>query len=167
MSNLRRFFKPGYTCFLTNVTHERRPVLVEHIDLYHAALETARTRSPFETVAWCVLPDHFHIIAASHADNLPEVMRRLKLSFSTQLRGRLGMKSGRIWQYRFWDHIIRDQEDLNRHIDYVHYNPVKHGYTQSPFAWSHSSIHSFLQDGCYEQDWGMREDVMSDGEFGE
>jgi REP-associated tyrosine transposase len=72
-----------------------------------------------------------------------------------------------IWQRRFWDHIIRNQTDLNKHIDYIHYNPVKHGYVNSPFEWEYSSIHVYRDKGYYQSDWGMKEDLNIGGEFGE
>jgi len=167
MSNLRRYFKEANLVFLTNVTLDRKPLLVKHIDLFHDAIKSTRQSSPFEAIAWVVLPDHFHMIVRAERENPSALMRRLKLSFSTRLRGRIGVVSGRIWQYRFWDHIIRDQNDMNRHIDYIHYNPVKHGLVRSPFDWPHSSAHSYLQEGCYTLEWGMREPVDISGEFGE
>ncbi len=79
----------------------------------------------------------------------------------------MGRTDGRVWQHRFWDHIIRDDDDLNNHTDYIHYNPVKHGFVTSPFDWPHSSIHRFLEMGNYTLDWGRREDVLFVGDFGE
>ncbi|MBU1318260.1 MAG: transposase [candidate division Zixibacteria bacterium] len=153
--------------FLTNVTLDRKPLLAKHIDLFREAIESTQQRSPFEAIAWVILPDHFHMIVLAERENPSALMCRLKLSYSTRLRGRIGMVSGRIWQYRFWDHIIRDQNDMNRHIDYIHYNPVKHGLVRSPFDWPHSSIHDYLQRGYYAPDWGVREPEYLSGEFGE
>ena len=153
--------------FLTNVTLDRQPLLVEHIDLFHLAVETARGRSAFEMVAWVVLPDHFHCVIESAADSPSQIMRHLKLSFSTRLRNRLHVRSGRVWQYRFWDHVIRSQEDLNRHIDYVHYNPVKHGLVASPGMWPYSSFGEYVREGFYRADGGVRERIAMEGSFGE
>lgn len=69
----------------------------------------------------------------------------------------------KLWQDRYWDHIIRDQEDLNKHIDYIHYNPVKHGYSNSPFDWDLSSIKEF----DYQEDWGVNKDIYFEEDFGE
>ncbi len=74
---------------------------------------------------------------------------------------------GKIWQRRFWDHVIRDQNDLNKHIDYIHYNPVKHGLIKSPFEWEYSSIHNFCAEGYYSLDWGVKDKPDMDGEYGE
>jgi len=94
-------------------------------------------------------------------------MRRVKLSFSANYRKRLGFREGRVWQYRFWDRIIRDEEELNRHTDYIHYNPVKHGLSQSPFEWQFSSAALFLEKGLYAPDWGVSGSVQIEGDFGE
>jgi putative transposase len=85
------------------------------------------------------------------------------MSFGLLWRKRNGLDSGRIWQNRFWDHIIRDQKDMNRHIDYVHFNPAKHGYVNSPFNWTYSSIHEYHEEGFYSRDWGLR--VIPDNKY--
>ena len=89
------------------------------------------------------------------------------LKVSARYRIRNKSTSGRIWQYRFWDHIIRDQNDLNKHIDYIHYNPVKHNLVQNPFEWKYSSIHEFKIEGYYSDDWGVKDRLTFKGEFGE
>ncbi len=83
------------------------------------------------------------------------------------MRYRLNYGDGRVWQNRFWDHIIRDQNDMNRHLDYVHYNPVKHGHVHSAMTWEHSSFRQFVQDGFYGEDWGQVDSPKFEGEFGE
>ncbi|MEW5794757.1 MAG: transposase [Candidatus Zixiibacteriota bacterium] len=117
--------------------------------------------------AWVVLPDHMHMLVHVSDGDISSIVRRIKLSFSTNLRARLGMREGRIWQYRFWDRIMRDQDDLNKHIDYIHYNPVKHGLIDNPFMWRFSSAADYLKDGYYQSDWGVREPIEFEGEFGE
>jgi putative transposase len=94
-------------------------------------------------------------------------MKSFKLSFSENLRKRFNYKIKKVWQYRFWDHIIRDQNDLNKHINYIHYNPVKHGYIHNPFEWSYSSINDYLKQGYYQKGWGQKEEMNFEGEFGE
>ena len=89
------------------------------------------------------------------------------MTFSASLRSELGVRSGRVWQYRFWDHIIRDQIDLNKHIDYIHYNPVRHGLTTSPFDWKESSFDEYYKRGLYPDDWGVKEVIKFEGDFGE
>jgi putative transposase len=82
-------------------------------------------------------------------------------------RERQKIYRARVWQSRFWDHIIRDQKDWNNHVDYIHYNPVKHGQVKSPLAWKNSSIHQYYERGYYSQDWGTVEKLQFDGDYGE
>jgi putative transposase len=72
-----------------------------------------------------------------------------------------------IWQKRFYDHIIRDQKDFNYHIDYIHYNPVKHGHVENPFDWNFSSLNGYFKEGHYAKDWGVNTELKFDGDFGE
>jgi putative transposase len=167
MTNIRRYFRPGNVYFLTHVTHERIPILVDNSDLLWQALQSVNSNLRFDIVAWVVLPDHFHLVIDPVDNNVSRLMKGVKLSFSTNYRKRVGMRSGRMWQYRFWDHVIRDQADLNRHVDYIHYNPVKHRLTASPFEWEHSSIHKYFREGYYPDDWGMKEPLEFEGAFGE
>lgn len=166
MTNIRRYWQDAHTCFMTHVTYKRLPVLVEHFDLFWQAVTKTRERDRFDLLAWVVLPDHCHLLVASGHANPSLFVRKFKLSFSTSLRGRVGQRAGRTWQYRFWDHIIRSQDDLNRHIDYIHYNPVKHGLVIAASDYQYSSFHDYHRDGVYSADWG-REAIEFDGEFGE
>ena len=167
MTYIRRYFKPGNTCFLTHVTYQRMPILVGHFDLLWQTLESANETSRLGIIAWVVLPDHFHLVMDPFDNDLSKHMKRVKLSFSTNYRKRMGLRKGRVWQYRFWDHIIRDQVDMNRHVDYIHYNAVKHGLVTSPFQWQFSSIHSYFNKGLYQHDWGVKEPKRFEGSFGE
>ena len=167
MTNIRRYFKAGNIYFLTHVTYDRVPILVDQFDLLWQAIQSARKETPFEFIAWDVLPDHLHMIIDPLDNDLSSLMKRMKLTFSTNYRKRIGMRRGRAWQYRFWDHIIRDHHDLNHHVDYVHYNPVKHGLTVSPLQWEYSSIHDYFKEGFYPEDWGVRELLEFEGFFGE
>ena len=167
MSKLRRFRKEGDLCFVTAVTFERHPVLIENIDLLLHSFEEIRRRTPFHLPAWVILPQHFHIILNPSGADISKLLQRIKMSFAASYRKRLGMHSGRVWQHRFWDHIIRDDEDLNRHIDYIHYNPVKHGLVKSAFLWPHSSLNDYIRRGFYGEDWGGDGSITIEGEFGE
>ncbi|MCK5124995.1 MAG: transposase [candidate division Zixibacteria bacterium] len=140
MTNIRRFINDEYIYFLTHVTYKRRPILVKHFDLLMESIISYQKKEKYELISWVVLPDHMHLLIKLRDKRLPELMRKIKLSFSMKLRKRLQQRGGRIWQYRYWDHVIRDKIDLNTHIDYIHYNPVKHGYTKRPFDWKYSSM---------------------------
>ncbi len=143
------------------------PILIDQFDLLWPAIQTVKKEMPFDLIAWVVLSDHLHMVIDPLENDLSSLMKRIKLSFSTSYRKRAGRREGRVWQYRFWDHIIRDQSDMNRHIDYIHYNSVKHGLTASPFDWKYSSIHEYLRDGYYPKDWGVEGVLEFEGAFGE
>ena len=101
-----------------------------------------RSWKEIELLAWVVLPDHFHAIL-----DVGEY--------------------GRVWQNRFWDHIIRDQDDMNRHLDYIHFNPVKHGIVDDPFEYEYSSLNDFYRQGYYERNWRVGKEIHFNGEYGE
>jgi len=167
MSILRRYQRDGDRYFITNVTYKRNPILVENIDLFWKGFDTVKEKSIYDIMAWVVLPDHFHLVIDPKGQDISNIVQRIKMSFGALWRKRMGLFSGRVWQNRFWDHIIRDQKDLNRHIDYIHFNPVKHGYVNSPYDWPHSSIHKYYEEGFYSRDWGLMEVIEFQGEFGE
>jgi putative transposase len=121
---------------------------------------------PFEVDAMVILPDHLHCIWILPDDDSDFSVRwRLVKSAFTRNRpmssagvisdSRLKKKERGIWQRRFWEHMIRDEADLNRHRDYVHYNPVKHGLAASPKEWPYSSFKRFVKEGLYLEDWGQ------------
>jgi putative transposase len=167
MSNLRRYHTIGNYYFVTNVTIDRAPILVGNIDLYKKAIDRTCQRCHAEILAWVVLPDHLYLILDPRTSNLSDVMKAFKQDFGFLYRQRVGARSGRIWQLRFWDHIIRDQDDMNRHVDYIHYNPVKHGLVRAVREYSHSSFADFVRAGFYQMDWSDKGAMRSEGQFGE
>jgi len=166
MSRLRRYYGGSKLYFVTNVTFQRKRILVEHADLLHHALTNVKERLRFEIIAHVILPDHFHAIIDPGEYDLSNLLQRIKQSFSMNYPKRTGA-SGRVWQLRFWDHIIRDQDDMNKHIDYIHYNPVKHGLVHRPFDHAHSSIHDYHRAGYYPRDWGTTDPPIFTDDFGE
>jgi len=167
MSNLRRYHREGNFYFVTNVTYNRCPILTKNAQLLKHATRIAQAKKPFELLAWVILPDHLHLVIGSSSWDISKLLQTIKMSFGASYRKRMGISSGRVWQNRFWDHILRDQDDLNRHIDYVHYNPVKHGLTRSPFDWKWSSIDDYHSEGFYTDDWGRKEPDWKGIDFGE
>jgi putative transposase len=167
MTNIRRYWKSGQAAFLTHVTHNRFPILVKHFDLLWPAIQKEMHPPDFGLVAWVALPDHLHMLVEYDKADLSLAVRRFKLSFSSALRPRLGLYRTRIWQNRFWDHIIRDDRDFRVHFDYIHYNPVKHGLTNDPHEYTYSSFSQFVANGHYQSDWGVTSAPMIVGEFGE
>jgi putative transposase len=143
------------------------PILIDNFDLLWRAVNKFKEDSPFEILAWVVLPDHFHWVINAGKNNPSLLVRRIKLSFSLSYRKRYGWRQGRVWQYRFWNHQILSQKDLNNHIDYIHRNPVKHGLAKEPFGYKYSSFSDFYKEGYYSRDWSVVEDSDKDFEFGE
>jgi putative transposase len=164
----RRADVAGGTYFFTvNLADRSSRLLVEHIDDLRAAVKAVKQRHPFEIVAWVVLPEHMHAIWTLPEDDRDFSGRwnLIKSGFSRAIaRGeavqasRAGKRERGIWQRRFWEHWIRDEIDLQRHIDYVHINPVKHGHAQRASDWPHSSIHRHIRAGWLAADWACDAD---------
>ncbi len=163
MPDYRRNWVPGGTYFFTvNLLERKRDLLVTEIDLLRDSMRRVKRLYPFEIVAWVVLPDHMHciwILPAGDADFATR-WRLIKLLFSKGLPKQERLSSVRkkrkergIWQRRFWEHTIRDENDYMRHVDYVHWNPMKHGLVQKLTAWPYSSFHRYVRDGIYQEDW--------------
>ena len=120
-----------------------------------------------------VLPDHFHLLMTLPPDDANFSVRigAIKSTFSRQIPSvenivpsRLAKRERGIWQRRFWEHLIRDDRDFSAHVDYIHMNPVKHGYAGRANHWPHSSIHRYIENGVVKADWGVAGNA---GEFGE
>lgn len=165
MSNLRRYNPDGRPVFITSVTHNRRKILLQNIDVFWAALNNIISKYKIGLVAWAILPDHFHILIEPRDISISRIVHDFKMSFSIRYRKKRNLREGRIWQLRFWDHIIRDEKDWIRHLDYIHYNPVKHFVTKSLFDYPHSSIQKYPE--YYGPDWGVNESPKFQGEYGE
>ncbi len=172
MSEYRRYFVPGGTYFFTVVSDGRRPFLCEPLarQLLGDAFRTIKQNLPFEIPAIVLLPDHLHAMWSLPPgdDEYPVRWRRIKEEFTQSYLANGGTEgpisesrkaSGErgIWQPRYWEHVIRDETDFDRHFDYIHYNPVKHGYATSPAGWPHSSFHRWVGLGVYDLRWGSTE----------
>ena len=164
MSRYRRLFIPGGTYFFTVTLADRSTdLLVRNIDVLRHTYRDAHAKWPFETVAICVLPDHLHAIwslPAGDAD-YPRRWSAIKGGFSRRLppasyrsQSKIERSEKGIWQRRYWEHAIRDDDDLLRHIDYIHYNPVAHGLFSRVRDWPHSSFHVHVAQGLLPADWG-------------
>ena len=162
MSNYRRFYCPGGTYFLTVVPYQRQPLFTDpnHVELLRYAFRYAKARRPFQVVAIVVLPDHLHCLwqLPDGDSDFSNRWRIIKTAFSRYIPTSLqhdGSKT--VWQPRYWDHLIRDEDDFRRHLDYIHYNPVKHGLVAVPLEWPFSSFPRFVKEGWYDQAWGTKE----------
>ena len=158
----RRLYVEGGTYFFTLVTENRRAILVKNVENLRSAFKHVMRNRPFSIEAMVVLPDHLHAIWKL-PDNDSDYSTRwmlIKKRFSSFLQTTKvsAKKSHRrekgIWQRRFWEHLIRDENDLKRHFDYIHYNPVKHRYVNKPMDWECSSFSRWVQKGLYPPDWG-------------
>ena len=174
MPNYRRAFVPGGCWFFTvNLLERRRTLLADRIDALRDAVRRTRDRHPFAIDAMVVLPDHLHavwtlppgdadfslrwrLIKSRFARAVPMQER---LSEVRKARGERG-----IWQRRFWEHLIRDQADYARHVEYCYINPVKHGLVSRVCDWPHSSFHRDVRSGLFPHDWGGE---AAAGDFGE
>lgn len=163
MTDYRRNLVPGGTFFFTvNLSQRRWRLLTEHVDLLRRAFRKVRHRHPFVVDAIVILPDHLHAIwtlPQGDAD-FPSRWRLIKSEFSRDLPRRERISTSRaskqergIWQRRYWEHTLRDEADFERHVDYIHYNPVKHGHVDQVEDWPHSSFHRFVKLGIYPSDW--------------
>jgi putative transposase len=162
----RRVYILGGTYFFTLVTFQRKPIFSEPlaIELLRSAIAYTEKRMPFQIDAMVILPDHLHCIWSlpPSASDYSTRWRLIKSKFShdwnsnkeSDLASR--QKKGEVdtWQRRFWEHLIRDENDLNDHIDYIHYNPVKHGLATEPSMWEYSSFHKYVNEGILPIDWG-------------
>ena len=166
MSDYRRLRVAGGCYFFTVNLLERRPndLLVRHIHHLRAAVREVRRAWPFGIDGWVVLPDHLHCIWTLPAgdDNYATRWRLIKAGFARRLpaterrsasRRRRGERG--IWQRRYWEHAIRDDCDFAFHIDYLHFNPVKHGYVVRPGDWPYSTFRHLVRSGLYPADWGQ------------
>jgi putative transposase len=162
MVRYRRNRLQGGTYFFTVTLAERQSsALVDQIGALRAAFRVAKRERPFIIDAIVVLPDHLHVILTlpqGDADFAGR-WRRIKGHFSSQLLA-AGIAIGRhangelaLWQRRYWEHTIRDEQDFVRHVDYVHYNPVKHRLVTRVREWPHSSFHLYVRRGLLPQDW--------------
>ena len=143
------------------------PIFIKNMDILLKAYKNTKSRLKFNIIAWVVLDDHFHVVLDPFGNNPSRLMQTLKMSFASYYRKRMDMYRGGVWQNRFWDHIIRDQDDLNRHIDYIHYNPAKHRYVIKPADWRYSSMIKYMRKGVYSDNWGSIEPKRMEGDFGE
>ena len=178
MPHYRRARTGGATYFFTVVTYRCQPLLTrpEAMDALREAFRSVKHAHPFEIDAVVILPDHLHTLWTLPLGDEDFSRRRAMIKrLVSRAAGHLAApitassmkarhESG-FWQRRFWEHLIRDDEDYGRHMDYIHYNPVKHGYAKSPADWPHSSFRKCVERGIYPMDWASSVEI--EGEFGE
>jgi putative transposase len=177
MPDYRRNRVPGGTYFFTvNLANRRSDLLIREIATLRAAVRAVRMARPFHIDAWVVLPEHMHCVWT-----LPEGdvdysgrWRAIKVRFSKALpdegrrrQDRIERDARDVWQRRFWEHTIRDERDYATHMDYVHFNPVKHGLVSHPAAWPYSSFLRCVDMGVYDSRWRISDDLAPSSDMGE
>jgi putative transposase len=176
--------KGGTYFFTVNLAERKRTLLADHVDVLRTVLKKVKARHPFDIDAVVILPDHLHTVwTLPEGDcDYPKRWMLIKAGFSRRIPlgerrnpSRLAKGERGIWQRRYWEHFIRDETDYRRHVDYVHWNPVKYGYVQRVVDWPHSTFHRLVARGIYPFDWGgppyetsnNREPYGSAEDFGE
>ena len=164
MTEYRRYRIAGGTYFFTVVLYDRRTALLtEHIDLLRDAVAEVKRKHPFRIDAMVVLPEHLHCILTLPVNDHDFSMRwrQTKSAFSDGLpvterlsQSRSVKRERGIWQRRFWEHVITDQNDFNRHVNYIHFNPVKHRLTERVADWPYSTFSKYVERGIYPVTWG-------------
>jgi putative transposase len=175
MVHYRRNRIAGGSFFFTVTLHDRQSrTLTEHIDLLRSAFRETQCCRPFVIDAIVILPEHLHTVWTLPPGDTDYSgrWRAIKSRFTRALH-----KAGKpvprhangehaLWQRRFWEHTLRDEQDRDRHVDYIHYNPVKHGYVPAVADWPYSSFHRYVRQGLLSENWAGGGGVQ-DGVFGE
>lgn len=168
MPEYRRSYVEGGTYFFTVVTYQRQPILTGEPArrILRQAWSEVKQRYPFETIAVCLLPEHIHCIwrlpdgDADYSTRWKEIKRRFTNGYLKNVgpggernASRQKQQEAAVWQRRFWEHTIENEEDLEVHLDYVHYNPIKHGLVERAMDWPYSSFSRYVKEGIYDEGW--------------
>jgi putative transposase len=174
MNQMSRLALPGSTIFFSVMLQNRgSDLLIRHVAALRTAVSTVRRRHPFRIDAFVVLPDHLHAILTLPPGDTNHGLRwrRIKAEFARQIGERPQQRASHItkgesgiWQRGFWDHVIRNPEDMDLHLAYCWADPVRHGLVRRAQDWEASSIHRDLRDGRLPDDWYP---TMVTGAFGE
>jgi putative transposase len=162
----RRIYNAGGSYFFTvNIAERSKRLLIEHIDLLREVIKGVKQKHPFYIDAIVILPDHLHTIWTLPTDDSDYATHwmLIKSGFSRQLprierrnQSRIDKRERGVWQRRYWEHCIKDDADYANHVDYIHYNPVKHGYVVRSTDWQYSSIHRYIRHGILPATWGSK-----------
>jgi putative transposase len=183
MPEYRRVRIPGSTVFITLVTYNRTPIFLEPDarDIFRFAWKDTTRKFPFKTDAICLLPDHIHVLITlpENDNDYPLRIREVKRVFTKgyllnheekheRNQSHKSKKESTLWQRRYWEHTIRDNNDYQNHFDYIHFNPLKHGLVENLSSWPWSSFHRCVRLGIYDEDWGGEYDPdVHNNDFGE
>lgn len=166
--NYKRVFVLNSYVHLIVVAYNRKDIFIENIELLRVSFKNAKQFFDFEIIAICVLPNHIHMILnPKNILEYPKIITSIKHYFSrhydvgveTPTYGYVNKGEKGVFQRRYFEHTICSQEELNNHINYIHYNPVKHGYVKNVKDWKYSSFHKFVEDKFYDNNWGSSADI--------
>ena len=176
MVGYRRNFVRGGTYFFTVVLQDRTSsYLIDYNDQLLQSIQTVKNKTHFSEIAFVIMPDHLHTIwkLPENDHDFPGRWRAIKSLFTRTLvkSGVPLVKNSRgeylLWQKRYWEHTLSNSEDLQSHIDYIHYNPVKHGYVNDVSDWAHSSFHRYVDKGLLPENWGSGVNIKQSVDYGE
>lgn len=168
MPNYRRaFIKNSFVFITVAINNRKRSLLTEYMDEFKSALKVTKRKIQFEIYAMAVMPEHFHMIIRPEVnEEFPKVVSLIKIHFTKSLpknlrlelsqeisSSKVNKRESDVWQRRFYEHTIRDASELNHLTDYIHFNPVKHGYIEKPCDWAYSSFIKFVEGGFYDVKW--------------
>jgi putative transposase len=161
MARFRRYYISNALVFITSVTRLRLPIFADenNLALLFTTMHEVQKIHPYSLLAYVVLPDHVHfLMKTGQGTTFSQVMQSIKWNFTRTYKSvRVINGAVSLWQDRFWDHVIRNENDLGTHVDYIHYNPVKHGCTDAPEKWTASTFAFWAERGYYNIGWGHAE----------
>ena len=166
-ARIRRVYVEEGTYFITAVTLHRHRIFAQEGEIarLRETLRTVKEAHPFTMLAYVFLHEHFHLlIRLGQTTDISKMMHSIKRNYTLNYKAARG-GNGRVtlWQHGFWDHVIRNEQDFQNHMDYIHYNPVKHGYVARPEDYPHSSYVEYVRRGWYEMGWGHKDpDCLTD-----
>ena len=158
--NIRRYYIPDAVYFITSVTKNRERIFenAKNIKLFWDTLCRVKEYYPHELQSYVLLPDHFHFLIRPIDCSFSKRFQSLHRNFTLNYKQLYSIKTNlQLWQHRFWDHVIRNEKDWQFHLNYIHYNPVKHGYVTRPEEWVNSSFRIWVRRGAYNIGWGHKE----------
>jgi putative transposase len=171
MTEYRRYrIKGGCYFFTVNLAERKQALLTENIELLRDSFRMVKERHPFALDAIVILPEHLHAIwtLPDSDEDFSCRWRQIKAHFSRHIekgeqisKSRQRKQERGIWQRRFWEHQIRNERDFAAHVDYIHFNPVKHGYVGCVADWPYSSFHDYVKRGDLPLNWagGMAQEM--------
>jgi putative transposase len=162
-TRVRRLYIPEAIYFITTNVQDRRDIFAnaQNVAILRQTLRVVQTFHPFQMRAYPFLPDHLHLLLYITAvSNISKLLQSVKRNFTRNYKAAWGINGPlKLWQRSFYDYVIRDERDYLNHVDYIHYNPVKHGYVARPEDYPHTSYLEYVRRGWYEIGWGHQEEA--------